>query len=85
MEQNMPADLPSFRSLYGELNGYLGANAYEEILLPWVPLGQEAMGVLGQYGGAAAMTWRADDPDPCSGGDRHATTPAWSTSTPSRG
>jgi len=67
----MPADIPSFRSLFGELNGYLGANAYEEVLLPWLPRAREAMAILGRYGDPAAIAWRTDDPDPCSGGDRH--------------
>lgn len=67
----MGATIPSFRSLFHDLEGYGGTQAYEAVLRPWLPRAREAMAVLGQYGDPAARTWRRDDPDPCSGGDRH--------------
>jgi hypothetical protein len=70
MEQSMPGNIPSFRSLFHELEDYQGANAYEESLLPWLPQAQKAMDVIRPYGDAAAAhTWPKDGPDPCNGGD----------------
>jgi hypothetical protein len=66
----MPADIPSFRALYGDFLHYAGSDAYHEVLLPWLPKAQEAMTVLRRYGSLEALQWRKDTPDDlCSGGD----------------
>lgn len=67
----MAVVIPSFRALFDELEAYEdGPYAYEKVLVPWLAHAQEAMAVLSQYGDPAAIAWRVDDPDPCSGGDR---------------
>ena len=65
-----PADIPSFRALFYELEDYEGVDAYHDVLLPWLPQAQEAMSVLGRYGGLEALQWREDIADDlCNGGD----------------
>jgi hypothetical protein len=57
------ATIPSFRSLFHELEAYGGTHAYEEVLLPWLLHAREAMAVLDRYGDPTAMTWHAYDRD----------------------
>lgn len=67
----MVASIPSFRALYDLVFDRGGTDAYHDVLLPWHSQALEAMSILAAYGRIEARTWRPDEPDPCSGGDRH--------------
>ena len=65
----MAASITSFRSLFHQLVGYEGNDAYHDVLVPWQPQALEAMSVLRTYGNIKAVFWNKDQPDACSGGD----------------